>query len=596
MNVAALRDLLPEPAVLGNPAWHGIAPGKRTLTASLPGRIDAASATAAPAVNVQRRGVAGPPSTIDMAAAFAPHLADRGDAATREIALGGVAGGGTALPHLATIAAAFGPTHDLSHVQAHVGGAAADAASQIGAQAYAVGSHVAFATTPDLYTAAHEAAHVIQQRGGVQLRGGVGEAGDAYERHADGVAEVVVAGGSAAALLASFAGGGGSGAEAVQRQEDDRGLGQPKAVALFAAFEIDLTSTKPDAIAWALVEKANAHLISAGVPPIAKERVHLRAGGGAEFTSNYWSMEVGIDLLAEAMTKGDTAAHTALASLMGSVYHEARHAEQTWLMVTHALATQRKPVEVPEPIMEAAERALKEGQGQAQEALAGREAFVEELIAQEAGSDAVEDRVIEVMHNRNQLHRAVVAAVTAATTAITPLPGQLSTDIPDGDGRCAQVYAAYEQLLAQEAVLAQDVARWMKVEDEFRDAYRAYRNLAAEADAMRTGDKVRDSYLSARELPLPTTTADEVAARWCVLAEKIQTFAQTLAAFVLAPATNPLQEVELGGLEGAPRQTCHQLASQAHAVLTVEGPRIVTKAAGYLTALGIATETSREAI
>jgi hypothetical protein len=35
---------------------------------------------------------------------------------------------------------------------------------------------------------------VVQQRGGVQLRGGVGQPGDEYERHADEVADAVVAG------------------------------------------------------------------------------------------------------------------------------------------------------------------------------------------------------------------------------------------------------------------------------------------------------------------------------------------------------------------------------------------------------------------
>ena len=70
----------------------------------------------------------------------------------------------------------------------------------MGAQAFATGNHVAFAGTPDLHTAAHEAAHVVQQRGGVHLKGGVGEAGDTYEQHADAVADKVVRGESAEAL------------------------------------------------------------------------------------------------------------------------------------------------------------------------------------------------------------------------------------------------------------------------------------------------------------------------------------------------------------------------------------------------------------
>ena len=81
---------------------------------------------------------------------------------------------------------------------AHVGG---DAAGAMGASAFATGNHVVFDRAPDLHTAAHEAAHVVQQAHGVNLYGGVGEAGDAYERHADAVADRVVAGQSAGDLL-----------------------------------------------------------------------------------------------------------------------------------------------------------------------------------------------------------------------------------------------------------------------------------------------------------------------------------------------------------------------------------------------------------
>jgi hypothetical protein len=121
-----------------------------------------------------------------------------------EAASRGVAGGGTALPHAEAIQRSFG-AHDVSGIQAHTGAAAQHASRDIGAQAYAMGSHVAFAGAPDLHTAAHEAAHVVQQRAGVQLKGGVGEAGDPYERHADAVADKVVAGHSAEALLGQMA-------------------------------------------------------------------------------------------------------------------------------------------------------------------------------------------------------------------------------------------------------------------------------------------------------------------------------------------------------------------------------------------------------
>lgn len=120
----------------------------------------------------------------------------------------GVAGAGGSLPYLDKIQASFG-SHDVSGVRAHVGGEATTAANAIGAEAYATGNAVAFGSAPDLHTAAHEAAHVVQQRAGVQVNGGVGAAGDQYEQQADAVADAVVAGRSAEGLLggASSAGG-----------------------------------------------------------------------------------------------------------------------------------------------------------------------------------------------------------------------------------------------------------------------------------------------------------------------------------------------------------------------------------------------------
>jgi hypothetical protein len=69
---------------------------------------------------------------------------------------------------------AFG-RHDIGNIEAHTDAAAAEGAGAMGAQAFATGDHVAFASSPDLHTAAHEAAHVVQQHAGVHLKGGVGE-------------------------------------------------------------------------------------------------------------------------------------------------------------------------------------------------------------------------------------------------------------------------------------------------------------------------------------------------------------------------------------------------------------------------------------
>jgi hypothetical protein len=133
--------------------------------------------------------------------------ADEGEASetVHAAAEHGLSGASQTLPHADAIQRAFG-RHDVGGVDAHVGGAAAEGAAAMGATAFASGNHVAFAGAPDLHTAAHEAAHVVQQRAGVQLKGGVGAEGDAYERHADAVADRVVAGQSAESLLDGMAG------------------------------------------------------------------------------------------------------------------------------------------------------------------------------------------------------------------------------------------------------------------------------------------------------------------------------------------------------------------------------------------------------
>jgi len=182
-------------------------------------------------------------------------------AAATEAASRGVQGGGGQLPYLAQIQASFGQ-HDVSGVSAHQGPAASEASQQLGAQAYAFGNSVAFGASPDLHTAAHEAAHVVQQRGGVQLKGGVGEAGDPYERHADAVADRVVAGRSAEDLLDGGAAGGAS--HVVQRKEtkDDAQILEHQASLKGTDVEIPalegaLLATRIEAVKRGILTKAS---------------------------------------------------------------------------------------------------------------------------------------------------------------------------------------------------------------------------------------------------------------------------------------------------------------------------------------------------
>ena len=123
------------------------------------------------------------------------------DARTQKAAVSGLAGSGTTLPYLDRIQRAFGPRNDLSTVRAHLDERSAAASRSIGAAAYTIGDAVAFDGRPDLHTAVHEATHVVQQRRGVSLPGGLGREDDPHEQHANAVADAVVAGHSAALLL-----------------------------------------------------------------------------------------------------------------------------------------------------------------------------------------------------------------------------------------------------------------------------------------------------------------------------------------------------------------------------------------------------------
>ena len=183
-----------------------------------------------------------------VADAAGPDDADR----IHAIAAAGVDGATSALPYRDQIQRAFGPDHDVGGITATVGGPATAAAAAIGATAYATGDRVAFASPPDLHTAAHEAAHVVQQKAGVHLAGGVGRAGDPYEVHADAVADLVVAGQSAADVLARGLGGGAG--PAVQR----KGEGPGEGAAPLEPFDLAAQSVDPFRAGWLMLRRAAA--------------------------------------------------------------------------------------------------------------------------------------------------------------------------------------------------------------------------------------------------------------------------------------------------------------------------------------------------
>ena len=102
------------------------------------------------------------------------------------------------LPHRERIQDAFG-RHDVSAVRTVVGGEARGKNDELEARAFTTGDRIGFRDSPDLWLAAHEAAHVVQQRDGMDATSSPSR--DTWETHADSVADAVVAGRSAEPLL-----------------------------------------------------------------------------------------------------------------------------------------------------------------------------------------------------------------------------------------------------------------------------------------------------------------------------------------------------------------------------------------------------------
>lgn len=165
--------------------WE-MTPGLSSALALQGDEAEGASAAAGDAGPVRRKAVATP--------SWADASTGGGEV---EVARAGFAGSPSSFPHREAIERSFGAPLPAT---AHTGEAAKSATGALGAEGYALGNQVAFASSsPSLEVAAHEAAHVMQSTSGVQLFGGEG----AYEAHADAVAERVVRGESSSDLLAA---------------------------------------------------------------------------------------------------------------------------------------------------------------------------------------------------------------------------------------------------------------------------------------------------------------------------------------------------------------------------------------------------------
>ena len=166
----------------------------------------------------------------------------------------GTSGAGGPLPYAEPIQKSFG-RHDVSSIVAHTDTAAAKAARAMAAAAFTSGEHVAFTGQPNLHTVAHEAAHTIQQRSGVQLAGGVGQSGDRYEQHADAVADRVVAGKSSADLLDGMSSEAGGVRAAVQREDAPKTAEEKRKADIQAQYRTELGTFLGDKLGGVIADE-----------------------------------------------------------------------------------------------------------------------------------------------------------------------------------------------------------------------------------------------------------------------------------------------------------------------------------------------------
>jgi hypothetical protein len=210
----------------------------------------------------------------------------------------GIAGAGARLPYSDQIQRSFGG-YDISNVQAHTGASATAATTAMGADAYATGNHVVLGDGgTDLHTVAHEAAHVVQQQHGVSLSGGIGQAGDPYERHADAVADLVVQGQSAEGLLGEMAGSSGSASQGVQLQAQGDVQQDAKSSELQGDSCMDGLEREPDATGERL-DKAGASACSSVQLESELHAVEVRL-----LERNLGMLEERVSLLMSQMAKG----------------------------------------------------------------------------------------------------------------------------------------------------------------------------------------------------------------------------------------------------------------------------------------------------
>lgn len=204
--------------------------------------------------------------------------------------------------------------------------------------------------------------------------------------------------------------------------------------------------TTPEARIEKIIKTVNERLAASKVHPVSHEFADTGAAT-AQFDFTTWKVQIG-----KSHFEGDTISDQEMTSLAGTVYHEARHAEQ-WYRIAQMLAGKKRTA-----AQIATETAIEVG------AVA---AAVAEPIQPGTMEAVIATGWYDSIYGRDSAKReAVLTEVLAAKTAAVKAKKE----------RDANPTPANE-------------AKFFKAKARFDKAFKAYKNLPEEADAHRVGDE-----------------------------------------------------------------------------------------------------------
>lgn len=205
--------------------------------------------------------------------------------------------------------------------------------------------------------------------------------------------------------------------------------------------------------ALALVKKVNHELVDAGVPPVNEVVTKLSGGADGEFDAENWIM-----LIDKENFSQETIDDQRAAEMVDTVYHEARHAEQSFQMARLEAAHGKSAKDIAD------------------------EMSIPARIAQAAKNKPLRLGTPEAVEAQGWFDETYGSG--AAKT------NQVYMTLSKRDGELKRAEKAN-----QDHPSPANQAKLDEAQKKYDEAYAAYQNLSAENDAFHVGDRAQDEYL-----------------------------------------------------------------------------------------------------